>query len=132
MTTPNFSGILSAFTQTSCSNAFGTDIMSNVSNVIPLGTSGTQATYFGRYFYLGNLLIQFSDVSYVGTKFSNNTDNFTYPKAFSGNPYLIMATSIIYDNVSCAMSYGDNPLTQFNIGFNSNSSNFSFLAIGPK
>lgn len=112
------------------------DIMSTVSGPIPLtaysSSSDYYHTFYGRYFYLGNLLIQFSDISQgnLPTPGSGKTVTTTFPIPFSAPPYTVLLTAkgaktyyVLFDTTSTnfeAKNEGDN------------AASFAFLAIGPR
>lgn len=138
------SNFLSNFNNTS----FTTDILSTLSTPATnesINLSGTsKATTYTRYFYLGNLLIQFSDFSssystnYLVTNSQGQTYSMNFPIAFSGEPYVVIVTP--WTSSSWGNDHGYNIFTSlvsysatgFNVYIGNNYGNFTFLAIGPR
>jgi hypothetical protein len=114
------------------------DILSSVSAAIELiitNNSNSYTGYYGRYFYLGNFLIQFTDM-YGGTtlptdKFGNNT-TINFPIAFpvDTKPYTIIPYSINSGNTPLTILSATN--VSFIVGISNNSCAVGFLAIGPR
>lgn len=125
-----FSGFLSNFTG---SSGF-TDMLSTATTSIPVVQSGG-ITGYARYFYLGNLLIQFSDVS--GGPIPSRTSGSSiytqpYPTAFSSNPYTVL---ISYTNTGGNNGYASlrsTGSTGFDFTIGSNNGNITWTAIGPR
>lgn len=139
----NFSNITSLFGGTVASPL---DIMSNVSDVITLNVRSGSSTgtplsnYYGRYVYIGNLLIQFSDLreNVINNNVPaahNGTFYVQFPISFSGRPYLVIPcimndsasrtgvmdiNSTYYTNASCIIKTNDESVA------------IGFLAIGPR
>lgn len=136
MSTPNFSNFISNF-----SGSSNIDIVSSVSDNIDL-INGT-SLYQGRYFCIGNLLIQFSDFSNLNGvslyEFSTSgTHTIDFPYQYDNYPYTVILSGFNTtnnnttnnNNVTVTLnSYTD---TSFTFRVNSNSGGMSFLAIGPR
>lgn len=139
----NFSNITSLFGGTVASPL---DLMSNVSDVVTLNIRESSSTgtplsnYYGRYVYIGNLLIQFSDLRENTLRNNvpvahNGTFYVQFPIPFSETPYLVIPfivnasagrigvtdiNSTNYTNSSCYIKTNDNSVA------------IGFLAIGPR
>jgi hypothetical protein len=129
MSSPPLSGFISYFD--SSSNSI--DILSSISDSI-LCTNTTNNNYYGRYFYLGNLLIQFADnTTFPG---NDNTGNYTlnFPIAFSSTPYLVLVCAIKngsnnYNIYTTVLSQNS---TSFQIHIGNDDGAFAWFAIGPR
>lgn len=126
---PPLSGFISYFD--SSSNSI--DILSTISDSI-LCTNTTNNNYYGRYFYLGNLLIQFADnTTFPG---NDNTDNYTlnFPIEFSSTPYLVLVCPIKdnTDNTNIYTTVLSQSTTGFGIHIGNNAGAFAWFAIGPR
>ncbi len=110
------------------------DILSSVSEPI-LTAASTYNNYYGYYFYLGDLLIQFTDLQGQNLTTKSGGITINYPQNFPTTPYIVL-TSV------CKIGNGSNvnaPITLINnIGFvctlgpSGNSGVPMFLAIGPR
>jgi len=114
---------------------------SNVSASIPLSGTGTEGgTYNGRYFCIGNLLIQFSDFSSSGPPSRPVTSNggfhtINFPYAYDTNtkPYAVILTPTKFaDHDNMYITLQGYSVTSFNFHLGNNSGNTGFIAIGPK
>lgn len=111
------------------------DILTSVSNAVELTTTAGGGPYYGRYFCLGNLLIQFIDLSTnePGTT-SQNTFTMSFPIAYEESPYTVIITpfnkSGNNNNIfTTLISY---TLTNFTFHVGNNNGAIQFLAIGPR
>ena len=141
MTTPNFSGFLSLFTNTTSTND---DILSDVSNQITLISSGTtlngvKGPYYGRYFYVGNLLIQFSDFSTSYPPPSNVTSGggsatINFPIAFSSKPYAVILTPTNNSgsNLNTYITLTSYTASSFSFHIGNDNGSTGFIAIGHR
>lgn len=111
------------------------DILSTVSGPIPLTASSSSTdfyyTFYGRYFYLGNLLIQFSDISQgnLPTPGSGKTVTTTFPIPFSAPPYTVLLTAKA-KTYYALLNTTSTTFEAKNEG--SDAAAFVFLAIGPR
>jgi hypothetical protein len=111
------------------------DIVSSVSDKVqinPIPFSGV--AYYGRYFYLGNLLIQFTSVFPTFDLNSGNEFTFNFPKAYTSTPYCIMACPVKDDddNFNLFITVVSFDTKEFTIHVGNNDGNFYFVAIGPR
>jgi len=118
------------------------DILSSRSDSINIlvtsqsgGTTTTYTNYYARYFYLGNLLIQFSDIANgIPTEIPKQaTATIYFPISFSGKPYCVMLTSGQSDgggNSPATLNTINNNRFTCNIG--NNDASILFFAIGPR
>jgi|688.fasta_scaffold75736_4 hypothetical protein len=113
------------------------DILSTVSTPAT-SVSGWPSTYNARYFYLGDLLIQFSDFSegFAANEFANSKGqaySVDFPIAFSSNPYVILVSPTVGNSnnyvFTTLTAYS---ATGFGIYIGNNTGTFSYLAIGPR
>lgn len=126
----NPSGFLTNFT-----NSIGLIDMLSTESVKTSVIQSDGVTGYARYFYLGNLLIQFSDVSggpipSRGSGSSIYTQ--PYPTAFSSNPYTVL---ISYTNTGGNNGYASlrsTGSTGFDFTIGSNNGNITWMAIGPR
>ena len=122
-TTPNFSNFISNFTDLS-----NIDIVSSVSgSVVQSGDS-----MVGRYFCIGNLLIQFND----NNSFPNQNIGgyqISFPIAYDATPYTVMLTGTDINNnnqvTATLKAFGK---TNFSVEIDTNQGWFNFVAIGPR
>ena len=143
--TTNFSGFISTFSNTINS----TDIITTVSTVTGLsyilpqgGTLTPGGSYYGRYFCLGNLLIQFIDSYQAGSPGIFGVGyNYTmyFPIEYTSLPYTVIVTPF-NPNPSTSTSSDNNIFTTltsftndtFTFHIGNNDGAISFLAIGPR
>jgi hypothetical protein len=140
MSNLNYSGFLSNLINTSYGSGSFTDILSTVSPQITLTTSLVDVNYnsiaaYGRYFCLGDLLIQFSDNSGNTSPTQAVQSTFTtyYPYPYESNPYVVLVSSFNSGNTwpsSASLTTYTN--SSFNFHISSNNGNISFLVIGPR
>ena len=131
MSTPNFSNFISNFTDLS-----NIDIVSSVSNSVPLIVDpSTDGEVVGKYFCIGNLLIQFSSSGIISDQ---GTKSFTvpFPYSYDATPYTIMLTGTRKDDnnqvIATLQSFDTSGFT-FSISSSSNSGGWvNFIAIGPR
>jgi hypothetical protein len=107
-----------------------TDILSTVSGKVEI----FDFSNYGRYVYLGNLLIQFSDISSFPTLTGGTEFTFEFPKAYTSTPYCVMVSAAKYEAEN---SFEFVTLVSFDTkGFTFNiigdTGNISFVAIGPR
>lgn len=127
----NFSGFLSNFVSTDSTINGINDILSNVSPSIETGVTG----YYGRYFYLGDLLIQFSSGLNTTTKLSTGENTLSFPISFSNTPYCVLVSpnnatgTGSNDPAIVVTSFTSNVFT---VNIAGNNTNVSFIAIGPR
>lgn len=129
------SNILSFFNSNS-----SLDILSKASDAYTLTGNGTGGgdKYKGRYFYLGNLLIQFSDFSAelpnsVSVTSGGNSVGINFPIPYESPPYSVILTptkSGSDDNFFITLR--EISKTGFNFSVGQNSGNTGFIAIGPR
>ena len=116
------------------------DILSTVSDAVILNGEGTGGDnkYKGRYFYLGNLLIQFSDFSgdfpksLTKTSDGNEVD-ISFPISYDSKPYSVILTptkSGSSDNFYITLRNITKSGFEYSIG--QNKGNTGFIAIGPR
>ena len=110
----------------SSSNAQLTDILSNVSDSVPsLDSSQESTNYYGRYFCLGNFLIQFNDAP-SSTGYAGGGDtSLTFPYPYDDIPYSVVTTNNSNNN----LGFNKTSITLSTGNFDSS---FNFLAIGPR
>jgi len=147
MTEPYYSGFLSMLQNTNGSQAIGgynlTDILSTVVSGISLDAPGISG-YTGGYFYLGNLLIQFSDFSGTSTSTSAVQPNYvstgnysvSFPIEYPSLPYIVIISGTSGQNNTENLNIYATLITYTVNGFEAHIGNqsgaFSFLAIGPR
>lgn len=116
------------------------DILSTVSDAVILTGDGTGGDdkYKGRYFYLGNLLIQFSDFS---SEFPNSLSKtsggkdvvINFPISYDTQPYSVILTptkSSSSDNFYITLRMITTSGFEYSIG--QNNGNTGFIAIGSR
>lgn len=109
------------------------DILSSVST---RRDSSLSPGYYSRYFYLGNLLIQFSDISQYGidTTFLKQTSiTLDFPVAFSSKPYCVFLTTGMpgtAGNANVTLNSFTNSTFTCNIAVNN--AYILYFAIGPR
>ncbi len=114
------------------------DILSTVSNSIgPLTTTlNGGGSYYGRYFVLGNLLIQFSDFSQGISPGSSTQNSFTmnYPIPYEFTPYCVYLQPIKQENQNfpCNLTLISFNIVQFEFHISTNNGEVGFLVIGPR
>jgi len=116
------------------------DIISSLSSQIEYvytvnGTVYQDSGHYARYFYLGNLLIQFSDISpYAYGAATPNKGNITinFPINFSSTPYYIGVTPFSSNtaNSPLTITYFNN--VGFSVAVSNNNTYVTFIAIGPR
>ena len=116
------------------------DILSTVSDAVILTGDGTggDSKYKGRYFYLGNLLIQFSDFSgdlpNSVNKTSGGSDvSIKFPISYDSKPFSVILTptkSGTSDNFYITLRKITKTGFEYSIG--QNKGNTGFIAIGPR
>jgi hypothetical protein len=143
----DYSGFISNFSSNFSENSSYLDILSSSSSSValtgtPVGPSSAPYSYgHGRYFYIGNLLIQFTDYPSSGFFYVLPNDTaitIDFPIAFSGVPYSVVPYSII-PPTQANPAPGNAPITlnsainsNFSISIASNPSCVGFIAIGPR
>jgi hypothetical protein len=134
MTTPNYSGFLSNFFSTTGTSGNYTDILSTI--IVNIGTTQTDpdgtgvVSNQGCYFYLGNLLIQFSN----GTTGSRNAGTGYYqyyPIPFNTIPYVVLL-SATSPNSSTICTLLDNTTDYFHFKIGNSDGNIMYIAIGER
>lgn len=108
------------------------DILSSLS-VATLTPASTYSNYFGYYFYLGDLLIQFTDLqgqNLPTVTGSNVTIN--YPLLFPTTPYIVLVSVFAGGGVNAPITYINNVGFVCNVGPSGNAGVPMFLAIGPR
>lgn len=118
-------------------NLSNKDILKSVSNsVILYNNMNGGGTYYGRYFILGNLLIQFSDFSNDNITGSSTQTSFTmfYPTAYDTTPYCVILTPMKKENQNfpCNITLISFNQTSFNFHISTNNGEVSFFVIGPR
>ena len=116
------------------------DILSTVSDAVILTGNGTGGDdkYKGRYFYLGNLLIQFSDFSghlpNSVNKTSGGSDvSIKFPIAYVSKPFSVILTPTKSgDSDNFYITLREISKTGFKYSIGQNSGNTGFIAIGPR
>jgi hypothetical protein len=141
----NFSGFLSPFTSTYGGPSPPYDILSTASLsqellVVYYNSTTSLTGYYGRYFYVGDLLIQFSDFSVSTIPEQANINEeilITFPITYSSNPYSVVVYA--YNPTTGTTAAGNSPVTlngintvNFSIAISNNNSAFGFFAIGPR
>ena len=127
-TTPNFSNFISNFTDLS-----NIDIVSTVSPRIGIYTNLSLNTYYGRYFCIGNLLIQFNDNTPFPNQVNNNSYQILFPKSYDSNPYTVMLTANNNGNNNpVTVTLQSFTKTSFTFRTDTNSGWVNFIAIGPR
>jgi|694.fasta_scaffold87966_5 hypothetical protein len=123
----NFSGPLNA-----------SDVLTQVSAPVTLtitSTTTSSSTYYGRYFVIGNLLIQFSsiDQGFPNQLNQATTYTLTYPFAYTSTPYSISLTGTTtgsnYPASITLQTFGNSSCT-FRVS--NNDGGFTFFVIGPR
>jgi hypothetical protein len=126
MSTPNFSNFISNFTDLS-----SIDIVSSVS-----GQSAIMMNFNGRYFCIGDLLIQFSDTSDKtdGLYSDQSQDEWTvnFPITYDTVPYTVMLTPTSRNNNRVNVTLKDVTKTEFKFQINNNDGWITFVAIGKR
>ena len=122
---PDYSGFLTNF---SGSQNTSTDLMSSITSSYVNSNNGPTG-----YMYIGNLLLQFTtgeQSTWPGTTGtgSNNGAPIEFPVAFSSFPFTVQLTAVT-DNA--VMSVTNVTYTGFTAEAGQNSSQFTWLAIGP-
>lgn len=124
-----FSGFLSSF-----GTSIPTDIISSVSAPVLLSWNGVtgNGNYWGRYFYLGNLLVQFSDTNTNGspTQGTSGQATLSFPIPFSSEPYVVNISPYISNNTPSSVY--SSTATSFTYNVSNNTGIISFIAIGPR
>jgi hypothetical protein len=114
-----------------------TDILTTVSSAIVLSNNmDGGGTYKGRYFCLGDLLIQFTDFSsYIGVASSTTgTYSIYYPTPYNVVPYNVMVVPIKVENQNFPVNltivdiYND----RFTFNISTHNGEIGFLVIGPR
>jgi len=141
MSTPNFSGFLSNFSTTSFGSSGFPDILSHVSTkksvpVYKETTSGNTpaGSVYARYFCVGNLLIQFSDISsdsslQVEPQYEYKCE---FPIPYDDYPYTVIISSFNTEGSypsPIALIDGLNQL-YFRFHVSTQTTGFTFIAIG--
>ena len=125
-TPPNFSNFISNFTDLS-----NIDIVSSVSGQFPLVSNPpTTIEITGRYFFIGNLLIQFSS----NTISNQTTGSYTipFPISYDTTPYTVMLTATRDDNSPVIVVLKSFNTTSFEFAISDNGGWCTFIAIGPR
>jgi hypothetical protein len=111
------------------------DILSSVSSSILIDTTSS-GTYYARYFYIGNLLIQFSDFSSgIPPTYGSSTENtLTFPIAYDTTPYTVILTPSSSAGSSWNIYISLIEITNLNFRFHvgNNDGTTGFIAIGPR
>lgn len=130
----NFSDFISNF-----SGSSSIDLITLVSNQIgPLETNlNGGGEYYGRYFCLGNLLIQFSDFSQGIEADSSATGSgyyMNYPIAYDDTPYCVILNGYKQENQNFPtnMTITSFSKKKFNFSISSHNGEVCFLVIGPR
>lgn len=129
MSTPNFSNFISNFTDLS-----NIDIVSSVSDRITLIASpNATAQQYGRYFCIGDLLIQFSSNDSTISNQTTGAYTLPFPYTYDSTPYTVMLTPTDNGNGNRV----NVTLQSFNkSGFSfeliNNNGWCTFIAIGPR
>lgn len=127
MSTPNFSNFISNFT-----NLSNIDIISSVSGQVTLvANPSTTVQVVGRYFCIGDLLIQFSS-NMLSTNQDETTYTLPFPYPYDATPYTVMLTptNVGGNRVNVTLQSFDQSSFVFNISNNKGWANF--VAIGPR
>jgi hypothetical protein len=127
----NFSGILSNFINTTSTS---TDILSQCTIVSSSNIYTVSGSQNDGYFYLGNLLIQFSatttNTSSNWHKYNFSPIQITFPITYTSQPYSVLITSCSTGNTNACIqtisSSGFTFLQQTTEG------TVSWVAIGPR
>lgn len=113
------------------------DILSSISDAISLATNlNGGGTYYGRYFCLGDLLIQFTDYSSYSSVASSTQTSFyiNYPHQYDTTPYY--ASMMPYKSENQNFGAVVNIINFNNVGINFNIHYYNcevgFLVIGPR
>jgi hypothetical protein len=111
------------------------DVLTQVSAPVTLTINPGSSTYYGRYFVIGNLLIQFSsiDQGFPNQLNQATTYTLTYPFAYTSTPYSISltgtTTSSNYPASITLQTFGNSSCT-FRVS--NNDGGFTFFVIGPR
>ena len=130
MSTPNFSNFIS-----NLSGSSNIDIVSSVSDQVSLTASpSTTVQVMGRYFCIGDLLIQFSSIM-LSKNQSKGGYTLPFPYSYDATPYTVMLTGTNSDDnnnnsVIATLQSFDTSGCSFSISNNQGWSNF--VAIGPR
>lgn len=124
MSTPNFSNFISNF-----SGSSDIDIVSSVSDQKTL-----VGNTVGRYFCIGDLLIQFSANTQVLSNQSTGPYTLPFPYTYDSNPYTVMltATRNSNDNNSVIATLQSFDASGFTFSISNNKGWVNFIAIGPR
>jgi hypothetical protein len=106
------------------------DMLSTATTSIPVVQSGG-VTGYARYFYLGNLLIQFSD-GIVGERGQGTSYTQPYPTTFSSAPYTVLISYTNTNNNSGYATLESTGSTGFEFRVGGNNGNVTWMAIGPR
>ena len=130
-----FSGILSKFINTTSTST--DDILSQCTIVSSSNNYTVSGSQNDGYFYLGNLLIQFS-----ATNTSVDTDwaingyaavTFTFPIPYTSQPYSVVITSCSSGNTNaCIQTILSNGFSYLAQGTPANAGSVMWIAIGPR
>ena len=131
-TTPNFSNFISNFTDLS-----NIDIVSSVSGQVVLQINPSKTdVFYGRYFCIGDLLIQFSDTSsYTDGVFPDQKNalyTIDFPYNYDATPYTVMLipTNINGNTVTATPNTFDK--NSFTVLTDTDKGWVNFIAIGPR
>ena len=111
------------------------DILSSVSGSISLSKNIADGPYNGRYFYLGNLLIQFSDINagFPSTSAAGSGYNINFPRSFGGTPYSVALYPISHlSGANSNIALTDCNSTTFTFSISGARAAVGFIAIGPR
>ena len=135
MTTPTFSGFLSNFASTTGTSGTYTDILSTfgqaaTSQTQPDGTGVVPNQ--GCYFYLGNLLIQFSNGTTISRTSGTGYYQY-YPIPFNTIPYVVLLSATSPNSSSICTLLEDNYTTHyFHFRIGNSDGNIMYIAIGER
>ena len=135
MTTPNYSGFLSKFFSTTGTSGNYTDILSTI---VSIDTQQTQpdgtgvVPNQGCYFYLGNLLIQFSNGTTISRTSGTGYYQY-YPIPFNTIPYVVLLSATSPNSSSICTLLEDNYTTHyFHFRIGNSDGNIMYIAIGER
>lgn len=127
MTTPSKSNFKTNFSGTT-SNI---DMLSSTSVNISHNNTVTNITMSGRYFYLGNLLIQFTTTTIPNNSDSKSTYDSTFPIAYDATPYMVLTTPLSSGgNTNVTVKSWNTSTVTISPGVNDSIA--MFMVIGPR
>jgi hypothetical protein len=131
----HYSGFLSNFSGTTGSSGGNTDILSTVTQSDDGTIDGV--TYSACYFTIGQILVQFTDLTgtHIGNVSGQAGKTITFPKSFSGDPWCIVVSPSSGAQNSSQLTLRTDSFTtsQFNVYFNGGTpgTGLTYIAIGP-